>query len=126
MPVTLTDEQALDVLSTLCEINQEDYDGWALGTILAIVKQVKDQQSPTVKHARSLVVGKAKIGFGTPVRGQYVGSIPRLKSKTALVSKIFSGDGERVLYVSAQFNDESLGYGFGWWEFPEADFTYLN
>lgn len=54
-------------------------------------------------------------------RERYVGSIPHLHGKTALVRPQENTPGQ----VMAQFEEQHLQEARGWWQFSEADFQLV-
>jgi len=73
----------------------------------------------------SSVVGEAPLRpNGVHQVGVYIGNIPELKGKTAIVAP--HRDSDR--FVCAQFDDMETGRGLGWWMFPHTDFriTYSH
>lgn len=57
----------------------------------------------------------------TPKRMRYVGPLPLLYGKTALV-----GDIHNAVWVVAQFDDIEGPQAYGWWPHKKADFERLN
>ena len=55
-------------------------------------------------------------------RKRYIGSIPHLQGKTALVKPTASDAGE----VMAQFEEHHLQESRDWWQFSERDFDAID
>jgi hypothetical protein len=56
------------------------------------------------------------------IHGVYIGALPELKGKTALLQTQEHMQARANATVLAQFDDVSTGLGLGWHQFPVTDF----